>query len=377
MFLFQERYLHIISTLAGLKNRIKSRRIANSDIKKKEVKRICIYKLDHLGDVLYATAAFKAIRLYFPNAEIRLVAGEWADSIVKNNPDIDLIFHYNSKHFIRSPYLAHEFKIVKKMLNEWKPELIFSLRGDWATELNSLFSSAAICERGSVHLKEKIRRLGDKRCDTEYVRLENTIKKIGITNFDMTKHYLYLSEEELKEAKQNIDKEGITKPFVVMHAGASVKLREWKVERFSEVAEYIYNNSDLTIVLIGSKAETKQSQEIANILSTKNVPYLDITGKYDIRATSSIIGMAELYLGNDGGMMHIASSLGVRTIGLYGPGSTDVFGLFRKNNIIINKHLPCSPCTQSKCIRPEDNCMDAISVDEVISSVEKLIQIKI
>ena len=47
--------------------------------------------------------------------------------------------------------------------------------------------------------------------------------------------------------------------------------------------------------------------------------YVDLTGKVDLLTAYAVLKRADLFIGNDSGLMHIAAAAGVPTIGLFGP----------------------------------------------------------
>jgi hypothetical protein len=47
--------------------------------------------------------------------------------------------------------------------------------------------------------------------------------------------------------------------------------------------------------------------------------YVDLTGKVDLLTAYAALKRADLFIGNDSGLMHIAAAAGVPTIGLFGP----------------------------------------------------------
>jgi ADP-heptose:LPS heptosyltransferase len=67
--------------------------------------------------------------------------------------------------------------------------------------------------------------------------------------------------------------------------------------------------------------------------------------------------------------MHIGYGLGIKVLALFGPGREKKWAPQGKNCTVVNKHLPCSPCTTfgytPKC-RNNAACMSAITVEEVV-----------
>ncbi|MRR37660.1 glycosyltransferase family 9 protein, partial [bacterium] len=68
--------------------------------------------------------------------------------------------------------------------------------------------------------------------------------------------------------------------------------------------------------------------------------------------------------------------LGIPTVSLFGPGRAKKWAPRGDNHIVVNKHLPCSPCTTfgytPKC-HINARCMADISVDEVEQAVMTLL----
>ena len=52
-----------------------------------------------------------------------------------------------------------------------------------------------------------------------------------------------------------------------------------------------------------------------------NLPVLDLRGQTTLTQVAAVLSKADLFVGNDSGLGHIASGVGVRTITLFGPGS--------------------------------------------------------
>ncbi len=335
------------------------------------VQRILIYKLDHLGDVLLATPALRAIRNRFPGAEIRIVIGEWSRSVLENNPNIDGVVIYNSKEFARAPYKAHRLSDLKRTLGSWKPDLVIGLRDDWQTLWHAAFSGARLINRGLVHLREWIDRKQQHRPSShELERLWAIIAPLGITPEPVERLEYVISEAERKMAAEVTLAHGIESPFAIVQAGTSIQLKEWSLERFAEAARHIAAQHGMQIVLIGSPEEVERSAMLAALIP--DLDPVDITGKLSLRGTAALMERAELYLGSDGGAMHVASAVGLPTVGLFGPGSYHIFRPVGRHAAAISHLFPCSPCRMTSCVRPNDTCMQAITIEEVIRETDVL-----
>ena len=95
-------------------------------------------------------------------------------------------------------------------------------------------------------------------------------------------------------------------------------------------------------------------------------PPVNLTGWTDLRTAFAIIHQLNLLITNDSGLMHAAAALWTPLVALF--GSTDPFatGPFTPLASVLHHPLPCSPCLQRQCPENHYQCLDLISVDEVM-----------
>lgn len=162
--------------------------------------------------------------------------------------------------------------------------------------------------------------------------------------------------------------------LISISPGASVKERKWGGERFGEVAAAL-SAEGFRIVILGSNTDKDDARLINNI--AKNC--IDLTGKTNLINAASILKKSRLLIAADSGLMHIAFAVGTPTISLFGSGIENKWAPKGKRHIIINKHLPCSPCTRfgytPKCNK-NAACLSSISADVVIDAAGTFLGLK-
>ena len=68
--------------------------------------------------------------------------------------------------------------------------------------------------------------------------------------------------------------------------------------------------------------------------------------------------------------MHLAASLQIPTIAIFGPtNSIETSQWKNANSVIIKKNLDCQPCMKRTCPLKHHNCMKLIEAQEVIDSI--------
>ena len=123
----------------------------------------------------------------------------------------------------------------------------------------------------------------------------------------------------------------------------------------------------VSLVFIGTSAERERVNQVMwGIGSPERLR--DFTGKTSLRELALLLRDADLVISNDSGPMHLANAVGAPVITFFGAGNPAETAPFNQQNaVVINKHLPCSPCVKNVCQFPTVRCLEQISVDEILS----------
>lgn len=162
------------------------------------------------------------------------------------------------------------------------------------------------------------------------------------------------------------------RPLVVMAPAAPIPERQWHPERYAAVAQRLAARGWAT-VLVGAPADRPVCATVATALEARST--LDLSGRTTIAESAAVIARATVYVSSDGGLLHVAHALGVATVGLFGAGIASKWAPRGRRARIVRHPLPCSPCTRwghaPPCPRNVE-CLERLSVDQVVSAVEDL-----
>ena len=81
---------------------------------------------------------------------------------------------------------------------------------------------------------------------------------------------------------------------------------------------------------------------------------------------------AQLVITNDSASLHLASTLDVPTVAIFGPTDEAKYGPTSRARRVIRRRLFCAPCEQALC-RFHHECMRFISPDEVYEAARGLL----
>ena len=75
---------------------------------------------------------------------------------------------------------------------------------------------------------------------------------------------------------------------------------------------------------------------------------MKIVVKLDLAEITQLLKVSQLFIGNDSGLLHVASLAGTPVVGIFGPGQAATTGPFidGKKQEIVTRNYSCSPCRQ-------------------------------
>lgn len=70
--------------------------------------------------------------------------------------------------------------------------------------------------------------------------------------------------------------------------------------------------------------------------------------------------------------MHFAAAVGTPVVSIFGPTSSDRNGPFRREDVVVERRMPCRPCYErDACPLEHLECMVNITVDHVYEACNK------
>jgi ADP-heptose:LPS heptosyltransferase len=175
------------------------------------------------------------------------------------------------------------------------------------------------------------------------------------------------------------DKEDVVYQNYIVFTGGSGELekhKRWTTLGYKNLLINIIDNSNYKIFFVGSQSEQKIVDEILFNIENKYLERVtQLNGKTSLLELINILRNSELVVGNDNGVMHIASACFANVLGLFGSTNYKITGPIGDNIEIIENRIECSPCYAYNNIEGcEDNiCMKMITSGYVYKKVENFL----
>jgi ADP-heptose:LPS heptosyltransferase len=166
--------------------------------------------------------------------------------------------------------------------------------------------------------------------------------------------------------------------LVVVHCGPSWPVKEWPIERWTEFIQKLLAQGNVLVVQIGVDFEPYRQ-----IIRRSRIPQtIDWVNKLDLADITALLEQTDVFVGIDSGPIHLATTVGVPTIALFGPTEGKLHLHPRARSVILSGKMPCLGCHhlstgpahwRTGC--PNDiNCMKGISADQVFKATEELLR---
>ncbi|MFA5286983.1 MAG: lipopolysaccharide heptosyltransferase II [Candidatus Omnitrophota bacterium] len=333
-------------------------------------RRILIFNVNWLGDVLFSTAAIRNIRRNFPHAFIACIIPSRCYPVLRGNPNLDEIIIFDEKD---------RHKGIFERLN-----FVRSLRAkgfDTAFLLHRSFSRALICRLAGIperigHYTKKrgfllTQRIMPPARDSLH-RIDyylDIIERAGLKVEDRYTEF-YFSDEDSEFVRKILSKHSVgDKDFLVaINPGGNWLSKRWPKEYWAELSDKLIEGFGAKLVITGGHSDQALAGQIKEKMKFKPII---ACGIFNIKQLGALAKVASLFITADTGPMHIASSVGAKKIvAIFGPTSPEVTGPYPlKNTIILQKNVGCViPCYDLKC--RDNRCMKAITPDDVIQAIK-------
>lgn len=341
------------------------------------IKKILIIKLAAIGDSILLIPTLRTLKKTFPNAEITFICSQINISVIKKIPYVSRIIDCNVHSFLKNPFLF--FKFIHELRKE-KYELVIDC-GQWE-RINAIMTMLTRADY-SIGFKTEgqhkhfgydavVQHLRNKHELENFLDLLTPIG-INITAEDKKLEY-FLNQEDFNFADTFWKKHDLDGTIVIcLHPGCGEngKPREWAVQNYIDLGKRLVDyDENIRILITGATHEEERCREIEKGIG-KNV--INTAGQYPLDNVVALVRKARLIVCSNTGMLHIASCVGTKTMGLHGPTNPAKWGSYNKNAVLIQSDKFCSPCLylghDYGCQVPQ--CMAHISVDDVFIYIRK------
>ena len=257
-----------------------------------------------IGDTILSSGVYNFLARENPKAKFTFVIGPTAAPLLKNFSRIERVI-----------------TIKKRKLNfHWIEILIqcFGSKWDIVVDFRSSFLSLFLNKRKTYIFK--------KHENLHHVKQLN--KSFG---FDCSNLNINTSPSEEKEVEKIINKQNT---YFVIFPGGNWCPKIWPVEKYNTLLKKIsFKNQNIKYIFVGSNTE-KDLYYNKLVNGIDNELIVDLFGA-TLTLTAAYMKKSNLFIGNDSGLMHLASASNLPSIALFGPTNDIVYSPWGEKHLVI------------------------------------------
>jgi lipopolysaccharide heptosyltransferase II len=338
-----------------------------------DLRKICVLHLNQIGDLVFSLPLLKALREFYPRAEIHSVVRPHLGALLQDSPHIDMAVQ-------RKRGILNDLRLLSE-IRRTRYDLVISL-SDSPSCLMIAGLSRAKGRVGFRHFPWDAG-LNVKEVPEGYHSWHNDLKLLKRLNIPVAQmdYVGLLTLRERKDSEGSMESWGsrIGDHYAVLSPGTSVRrgMKAWEEKKFGELIVLLKKTYGFTPVLVGDEKDREVNDRVIEEAKqrdkdAKRDSIVNLAGKTNLVDLCRLLKRASLFVGVDSGIMHLASSLDIPVVGIFGPTDPSLVGPQNKKSVVVQKkEMECVPCDLKGC--EERGCLTGLDVKEVFDSCEQVL----
>src|SRR5579884_248959 len=328
---------------------------------------LVLAKFRFMGDTIVATPFLGQLRGQFPNALISLLASPSAATALAGCPHVDAILSLETAGVSR---WRHSRELLD-LLRQGDYDAVFLLNRSFHCAVTSAQAGIPVRIGYATDLRRPFLTLPvpysfdrhEVECHLDMLRALGLLAQPQLPE-------LWISEEERRPMAARLTELGWpeNRPLIGVQPGSNdAAIREWGAERYAWVADRLVEETGGSVILMGGAAERPTA---ARMVEAMRHPALNLAGELRLREALAAIGLCDLWLGNDTGLLHAAVAQRVASVGLFGPNKVLRWGYAtpRHRSLVV---IPDRPARDDTTVR---RCLDAIPPETALEAARAVLR---
>lgn len=347
------------------------------------MERLLCLKIAARGDLLLAAPAFRALRTSRPGARLTLLVGETCADVGRHLPFFDEVVTLDDQRLMAGNFCEKLIlaRGLYSLLRKLAPSELFIFHRDWRYGFLAALAGVNVrrgfeSPRGTRFLTHPYRPASSEHHVSQYLGMAGILRKEHGQMTEMAGSWVFHGNER-ENALAKAAEVGFVKAgrWVALGfgGGRNVKtrtaLKSWPLDHYRSLASHVTDHG-YQVLWIG---DGEDAQAL-----TPDCPGLQLAGKLSVTETAAVLSCCQLSVANDTLAMHLSQSLGIPTLGIFGPTDPAHYAPHgaRSSFLWHGASLSCSPCHDDGYFPPclhEHACMRQLSVETVFAKIKELL----
>jgi len=334
-------------------------------------RRFLVVQTAKIGDLVYATPVWRAIKSADPGAFVALLAHPAVAPLVAHDRSLDAVHTVDAaglrglagKRRLARLVRAGRYDAALSLTPALGPTLAL-LWGQVPRVVVLVPDAAGATYRMLARLAHRGAHRRGEPLSGAYCRM---LAAAGVAG-DMRARVLFPAPEAEGRVRDFLDARGVPPGAALVGIAPATgnPVKQWLPDRVAALADRIAAQPAARVVLIGSAADRDL---MAAVRARMVAPPLDATAVFSLEDLPALIGRLTLLVAGDSGPLHIAEAMGVAAVVIGGPADLRERDL-RTEHALVQPDLPCVPCVSAfaapyACPLGHHRCITETEVDAV------------
>lgn len=337
---------------------------------------VCLLRLSAIGDTCHAVPVLRTLQRAWPQTKFTWIIGKTEARLMSLIEGVEFIIvdkraGFAARREMRARLAGRHFDVLLHMQLAFRASLI--ARATRATakigfdrararELQWLFTNRRIAPRSREHV-----------LDSFFGFVEALGVKERVVSWDIP-----LPQDALEYAQKLIPDE---RPTLVISPCSSHARRNWRAERYAEVADHAAGQHGMRVILCGGPTDLERRMG-AEIEAAMKTPAINQIGKDTLPQMLALLERATVLVAPDSGPAHMATMVRTPVVGLYAATNPARSGPYLSRPWCVNAYPEAArrfrgrpperlPWTEKI---EERGVMDLIKVAQVTAKLDQALQ---
>lgn len=347
------------------------------------VRRILLVRKGYVGDVIQTTALLRDLREHYPEAHITYMTGPGGATVLEGNTCVDVIEPFVAVPAGRARGLLPFMRRMSALRGK-RFDLGIALNPDsrdaLLLHLVGAKRTVGFAEPGREFLLDECVLWDETKIMARQDHYDALLRLLGkepaCRRYEFTPSAAEGCSRTVKALLEAPERIVVVAPGGGHNPRGCAPYRQWPAERFAEAAGRLIAGDNGRAVIVGGREDAEVAGRALEAwpAATKH-EVEDLTDRTTLYELGRLLARADILITNDSAPVWIAAAVDCPTVCIVGCNHPVVCRPLSGSFVAVSAGLPCCPCfrgaTVPTCPVPPD-CLDAISVDQVVGAVGAL-----
>jgi lipopolysaccharide heptosyltransferase II len=334
---------------------------------------VLLIRLRSIGDTVLTTPSLFALRRFLPHAKIDVLLEDWVAPVLEGSQLIDQVISIPRHSNTARARLARE-------LHRQHYDVVYNLHGGTtATFLTRATGAAQRVGFGHYQYARLHNHVAPPPAEIWKRKplhsAEQQLALLGWTGVPVTDRpatQLSVSERSVRSIAEKLSAQDfdLAQSFALIHPAAALETKRWPAENFARIADDVARRG-LKPIAIASANEQAVLDSLISRSSSGVIGLCNLT----LPEVAALASRANLFVGNDSGIAHIAAAVGAPCVVVFGSSNITHWRPWTTSpNEVVQHELPCQPCHGYFCSQfDQPECILRVPVDRVVAAIDRIL----